>query len=273
MKILADAKYAASVGQLAVDQGTEYNYSRGTGWETVRRWEGIETDIKGLMAQCATDAESIRVTRSGDSPIWQIESRIGGVDVPDSGEESLTVTDRWELVCNNIEQSIMLNPIAIAAVGGSSGMQLVAQIYQFWIKEKYSETSESDNRDGAMNAVEEKFAAAYWDAAKTLVGKLIMGEDKYLTFAHVYRRTRVCTRLSDIQLNFSGSNMLWTTAQILSFEQPPADMGFALGDIPVTVWLKIPPTVTKTAGQRAEMVYEYWGATSADTLLYAVYTG
>lgn len=126
----------------------------------------------------------------------------------------------------------------------------------------------------AMTAAEAPFASAYSGASLALMLNLFRGI-AYNQIRHapqfnsVYRRRITAASYDQVQAAFTGVGQIWTTAEILSFEEVPSLWWFQLpGD---NLWLKASPSVNTVAGQKTEILYNYVGCKYAWSGIHQAY--
>ncbi|MEI9866428.1 MAG: hypothetical protein WDN00_18105 [Limisphaerales bacterium] len=96
-------------------------------------------------------------------------------------------------------------------------------------------------------------------------GIAMHGQINATQFNTIYQRRIVAASYNQVQAGFTGVKKVWTTNEILSFENVPATWWFQLPA--AYLWKKTPPIVQTVAGQKTEITYSYigciaaWGAT------------
>lgn len=87
-----------------------------------------------------------------------------------------------------------------------------------------------------------------------------------LEYHTVYRRTLTAATPQQVRASYNGAGMIWTTAEVQSFE---GISPFDWFQLPANQqWLKSPPTVTATARQKTQLAYSYTQCKQATALLY-----
>jgi hypothetical protein len=82
-----------------------------------------------------------------------------------------------------------------------------------------------------------------------------------------YNRRITAASFNQIQATFAGAGQIWTTAEVISFEQTPAQWWFQLPSS--LLWFKSNPRVLTVAGQKTELIFSYkscvaaWSGTNA----------
>jgi hypothetical protein len=90
-----------------------------------------------------------------------------------------------------------------------------------------------------------------------------------MQFDTVYKRRITAASYNQVQASFVGAGKIWTTAEILAFENVPASWWFQL---PSTyLWLKAPPIVNTVMQQKTEISYSYLAVVEAWGALYDAY--
>ncbi len=76
-------------------------------------------------------------------------------------------------------------------------------------------------------------------------------------FNSIYRRRITAASYNQVQAAFTGQKQIWTTSEVVSFENVPSAWWFQL---PTSLlWYKVPPQVSTVAGQKTEIIYNYIG--------------
>jgi hypothetical protein len=90
-----------------------------------------------------------------------------------------------------------------------------------------------------------------------------------IQFDSIYRRRITAASYNQVQAAFTGAEQIWTTAEVIAFENTPSLWWFHL---PSTyLWLKAPPVVNTIAQQKTEILYTYMAVSEAWGLLYTAY--
>ena len=85
----------------------------------------------------------------------------------------------------------------------------------------------------------------------------------------VYRRRIMAASFNQVQAGFVGVGQIWTTAEILAFENVPSSWWFQL---PSTLqWFKSPPRVLTVAQQKTEIEYSYQAVFKAWSGVFTAY--
>lgn len=118
----------------------------------------------------------------------------------------------------------------------------------------------------AVKTAAEALFSIYSGAQLALMLNLFRGialhQQKNATqFNTIYRRRITAASFNQVQAGFTGVKKMWTTNEVLAFENVPASWWFQL---PSTyLWLKTPPIVVTVAGQKTEISYNYIGCLTA----------
>jgi hypothetical protein len=76
-----------------------------------------------------------------------------------------------------------------------------------------------------------------------------------------YKRRITAANFNQIQASFVGAGQIWTTAEVISFEQTPAEWWFQLPSS--LLWFKSNPRVLTVAGQKTELIFSYKSCVTA----------
>ena len=85
-----------------------------------------------------------------------------------------------------------------------------------------------------------------------------------------YKRRITAANFSQIQATFTGAGQIWTTAEVIAFENTPAQWWFQLPSS--LLWLKSNPRVMTVAGQKTELVFSYDSFVTAWSGNYTAYS-
>jgi len=181
-----------------------------------------------------------------------------------------------ELDVREVQDSYANNPILRNTLSDSD-IQIVAFIVRDFQAGKYADTAGRQS----TTAAEADVTSATSDAADSIkLFRLLAyrGEEYYVRYDYVYRRTLTCATAAQVTLSHTGVSQIWTTNEVSNFEGIPPDGIFQL---PVNapwiatptpmVWLKSAPQVVAATGQKTQLVYSYTGAVAASSLMYAPY--
>jgi hypothetical protein len=84
-----------------------------------------------------------------------------------------------------------------------------------------------------------------------------------------YKRRVTAASFNQIQASFTGAGQIWTTAEVIAFENTPAQWWFQLPS--TALWQKSNPVVLTVAGQKTELVFSYSTILPAWNGLYSAY--
>ena len=126
----------------------------------------------------------------------------------------------------------------------------------------------------AITAAEAVITTTYSGAQQTLMLNLFRGiayhKVKNSTqFNTTYKRRITAASFNQVQAGFVGAGQIWTTAEVISFENVPSSWWFQL---PTNVqWLKVKPQVLTVANQKTEISYHYMACYEAWSGIYTAY--
>ena len=92
--------------------------------------------------------------------------------------------------------------------------------------------------------------------------------EAYIDYYTVFKRTLTAALPDQVQASYEGSKQIWTTAEVVQWENLAPDGWFQL---PNSLWLKSPPCVVITARQKSQVIYSYTEAKQANGLIYDAY--
>ena len=121
-------------------------------------------------------------------------------------------------------------------------------------------TATSTDITGIQTTVEALFTIYTAGAQRNFMLNLFRGiayhgQINATQFNTIYRRRITAASYNQVQAGFIGVKKIWTTNEILAFENVPSTWWFQL---PAGFfWLKTPPIVVTVAGQKTEISYNY----------------
>jgi hypothetical protein len=112
----------------------------------------------------------------------------------------------------------------------------------------------------SRTAAEAKFTAVYSSGQLALMlnlfrGVACQGWDQADQTKIVYHRRITAANFGQIQASFTGAGQIWTTAEVVAFEQTPAQWWFQLPSS--LLWFKSHPRVSTVSGQKTEVTFSY----------------
>lgn len=265
----------------ATEKPYEVSFDPRRGLSVRRRYTqaGGDSDLAGIEATAQAAGYS---TRKTVSPVLS-ELEIVSPEV-EPGGGNLVVTDKWEVVGNEITKSAYENDwsLAIEALAAGVEKNVLGNVRR--------QVDEYNKSNGVYTFTSNVGVIAgtdvdYW--AGRLFDLIIRDQTSYLTGQYVLRHTTNCS--ASYGGNISDSNVfkIYTTAQLLSevqdatlWIQPMAGrLVTKIGAIPAPDdrtgyqwgWLKKPSTEALTPDNRIEITTEYW-LEQWSTYLYAVVT-
>jgi len=224
---------------------SDYVYDRTNGtWSRVDRWFGVYNYLLNLLAPLKASNYYDRITldaQPGD-PMAELAAYRGTI------EQSETPVNVWELLGNDIERSIDLNP-NVSAHGLST-----------------SDLQDIDRKLADSEAVQ--FPPGSFK--QTFYETKLRGDVGDLVSQYVLRKTQTVSSAYTVKIGYAGVGKIWTPAQILATEVIPVETLFALDQIPlpdtpagyISGWFKKSPTLTKAAFNRSQITQEWWLTTS-----------
>ena len=249
---------------------------------------GSETDVvfKGSLTECQAQRELWRTEGAG-----MIELRnLGDGDYlvmarfpfNSNGVEQYPLASIHELDENVLQESIWNSPILLSQIG-VDGVAIVRDVLRSYENGSYSDIN---NIDPATNRA--AISKALVDLGDMLDGAGIVGFaadqclhcfkavvsrglENFQDYEQVYRRTLTAATPAIVQASYVGCGMIWTSAEVESFEGLDPVGWFQLE--PDLQWLKSRPKVTAVAGQKTQLTYSYTSCKKASGLVYQAYGG
>lgn len=217
----------------------------GNGYVRILRWEGLESEVKGLQPGLKVIATSTRVGRIGTTPLWFIEATLPGLSDVDPD-----LTESFELITNTVQQPARFSPVLQNKLSATEIGIVVKQVNKLKIDLTYTYAQAS----AAITA-----GVANAGAGRDLLDDMISGVNSFFSFEPVLRLTRSYKRSASLTVNYTNAGKIYTsTSAMLTGEGYNANvLTFTL---PSKEWLKVYPQVRIQFEGRAEVVYEYWAA-------------
>jgi hypothetical protein len=167
------------------------------------------------------------------------------------------------------KSSVMLNQL-LAAFGSTSGA-IGALSFLMRSVNYYTANATADMTPTQLEA---GFNATYAGGQLTLMlnlfrGVAYFGYDRCDQLKVEYKRRVTAASFNQIQASFTGVGQIWTTAEVISFENTPAQWWFQLPS--GALWQKSNPRVLTVAGQKTELTFSYSTILPAWNGLYSAY--
>lgn len=204
-----------------------------------------------------------QITQEGDSPLWQIRASVDG----DPTDPTNDIQNTHELRVNVETPDVRANPVLFDTFSDdANGTNAALRINFLWnlaesLKENPTQyaTSISD-----LNEAGSPIPVGMIPSAVQFLNELLLGQDTYITFSYVYVHTFNFGTFADLEADWSNTECIFTTAQVISEENVPARLNLPDGE-----WLKVPPEEVVPHGQRESLKYEYWWKPEYSRLRYA----
>jgi hypothetical protein len=112
----------------------------------------------------------------------------------------------------------------------------------------------------AQTEAEAAFSATYSSGQLALMlnlfrGVAYQGWEEADQTKIVYHRRLTAASFKQVQASFTGAGQIWTTSEVIAFEQTPATWWFQLPSS--LLWFKSYPRVLTVAGQKTELTFSY----------------
>lgn len=231
------------------------------GFRTNLVYSGSRTDCENQrIIERTRGAKALQLAPRGDG-FWELTATYP-YDTNENGGSPLDPpVDTHELDVQMSQQDVYVNPKLVAALSATSRALLQSLVDRY----KRGEWKTPSAAEAAVNS------ATGSDATILSYFKLIAFEqvDHWIFYRVVYSRIITAASPWQVQASFTGVNMLWSTGQILSWENVPSDWWFNLNGV-ATAWHKSMPRVQTNIGAAAktQISYQYIGSNEASTLLY-----
>lgn len=175
-----------------------------------------------------------------------------------SGSNAEAPVDLHELDNSMSQVDVWTNPKLRATFLSVFGSHSAANSALDFVSHLVAENAgKSDSQAAAEAKISAKFAAG---SGRDLILNAYRGVSGHqfknsIEFNSVYRRRITAASFNQIQAAFTGAGKMWTTAEIIAFENVPSAWWFRLPSD--YIWLKAMPIVASVAGQKTEIVYSY----------------
>lgn len=245
------------IGKQIDSPGPIYNYDPGRGETRHEIFDGtFEACIARAIALRNLRPDLAVTAEPSDGSLWRVTERSA-----DWGESAAAATTVWELLGNEVHKDIYEHPRSL-----SIDPRVVAQVR--------GEVAKYDGQ-GPLPT----FAGDPTGNADLLFTLLLKGTNAYLTSQYVLRRTEIVSSKYQVKVAFNQIDSIWSSAQIVTVEAPPAELLFSISNIPIPDsqsgyqwgWLKKSPTVMQASGNRFQITQEWW-LEQWSTYLYGIAT-
>lgn len=230
-----------------VKQPTEYVFDPTRGYQRIDRWESAGNNLWGIAAQMAALGIGYQFTPSAAKSVL-----IAQASGAEAGQPEAT-TDTWQIVGNEIQKDLFEHPRAAALDGPTI--------------EKIRTNLENHKSPTTITPPFTGDAALVYDLE-------FRGTTHYAVGQYVLRHTTNVSNSYAVNVSDVNVERIYTTAQLItecanpnSWAYPiPGRLQYKLQNITAPTvrsgylwgWRKLPSTETTAAGNRIEIVTEYW---------------
>lgn len=234
----------------------------------------------------ANGATSISLGPDGTG-LWRLSTTFAGLPEDEGGAASEPAVDLHELERSAEVGDFRTNAVLRNQFTGDA-LYITTKVYDFYKRDGYADSSDYIRQTAAITTAWESQtpeARARLDISRLLTraslgaqnadclalfNRLVAGGgDIVYKFNSVYRRTITAASPSQVRAAYTGSGQIWTSGEVEAFEGIPTASWFGL---PSTLWLKMPPRVTASAGGKTDIEYSYQGGfDSASSFFYTAY--
>lgn len=256
-----------------------------TGKQSIAEFEGSLADMVSKRTEMiAYGAADVQVHSVGNGYYRCIANFGGGfdgsvTDFPDAPSiHELEVSQLQTSIYRSLILKTLLTPRQIAIV------QRIIKDYQAG---QYAPTDEDDPltaefyaelavrntiaKDILANGTQtgRNAAQAKEDAVHLFDLVALEGQEDFIEYSNVYRRTLTAATPDQVRASFEGVGKIWKTNEVRDWEGIDATGFFKLDDD--AQWLKARPQVTTTFGQKTQVFYTYTECFKASGLTYEKY--
>ena len=251
-----------------VKTGKRYSWNKASGWTSEVRYQGEKDAVRGLISRFVPRVDDVSYETNGATAT--LTARINrDITGGGGGESEAEVTTTWELIGQDSQKDIREH-------------WRVLNLHPNTIKDV--EKAADKLNDGTYANAAAAFAVdihtgttstgSWTNNAKFLFFMLSKGQESWLDFEYVLRKTELVASDYQRQMATSGVGYIWTTAQVASAEGMPPMIQATISDInaptftvPSDVsgtgytykcrWLKKSPQITQVAGGKFERNQEW----------------
>jgi len=251
-----------------VKTGRRYSWNKQSGFSSEVRYEGEKDAVRKLMSRFVGSVDDVNYETSG--PTATLTARINRDNTGGGGgENEAEVTTTWELIGQDTQKDIRSH-------------WRILTLHPNTIKDE--EKAVEKVNDGTYANAAAAFAVnihtgttatgAWTNNAKFLYFMLSKGQENWLDFEYVLRKSELVASDYQRQMATYGVGYIWTTQQVASAEGMPGMIQATVSDIPAPTftvdgditgtgytykwrWLKKSPQVTQVAGGRFERNQEW----------------
>ena len=224
-----------------------------TGWSTVRVFRGLGVQIEGLMMQAV--ASRLRVQDSPEVESPYIVLRIFIPNASDGSNPDEQIIDRWELIGNDLDKSILECERARA----------IPKADLAHVKAKAQETLRINDETG-YNILEGIFQGD----SKELFIRLVRGwPESFFEDQWVLRNTKIVEPppAGTAKPAYVNLNRIFPTKALL-IQKEKIPVGKFPFDIPEGQWLKRKPHAEEQSDGKWIITQEYWHGDLIDDFIY-----
>lgn len=252
---------------------SECNENGRTGSESTFVYTGTYLALKGQQAWCRSwGAYNMALVRQENSSRWKLTSVF---PFDESGGEPALLTGTYELDVEMEQPSVFSNP-RLRSMLPDNYIAAVARIIENFQAGQYSMTTTGGATDAGWAAAVTDLKAAvpvgsnYQARALQLFSTVVaMKTEAFMEYYNVFKRTITAALPIQVQASQIGKKKIWTTAEIIAFENPPSSGFFQLDS--TSLWYKTPPLVCANARQKTQVSYNYIETKQANGILYEPY--
>ena len=262
-----------SKGSIVLKSET-FDTNTASGGGTTRVYTGSKAQCQAQkMVEQGFGATVTKLESTGDGNYqltagytWDVSQ--GGSSSPPVNSHELDI----ELEQVDVWNSDLLRSKFLTAFGSQAGANIGKGKCKNII-EKFRTFNPDTATADAEDIINTNYPAATYPAQNAVMlnafrGIALHGVTTTLQQKTVYRRRITAASYNQVQAGFAGVKKIWTTNEVLAFENVPSAWWFQLPD---SLWAKMPPTVSTVAGQKTEITYHYTAVYEAWGMLYEAY--
>jgi hypothetical protein len=254
----------SAIGQPLLESEA-FETNKQSGSSTTRVFTGSKQNmIAQRMTELAFGASLIKLESTGDGNYrltagysWDASSGAGPSDPPVNTHELENGLVAVDAFTSDVLRNQVFNAFGGTYAGMMSGLVRLRGLLTRWDRSDQNAAAQNDI-EGSLSDLSGVQLALMLNLFR---GIAIHNLGTTSQFNSVYRRRITAASYNQIQAGFEGVGKIWTTNELVAFENVPSAWWFQLPTD--RVWQKSAPTVNTVAGQKTEIIYSYVAAKAA----------
>lgn len=218
-----------------IEQPRQRTFAKGTGWATVRTWEGPRDDVFDFAKDLAATGGAENINLTDEGPTAKVQATY-----PDAQDSSIDATQgednvEWELIGNDLEKKLQTHSDLDPGSDATKITDMAAAV--------------------AAAAAGTPLDAGWGAAAQNVYNLLVQGVESYVVTHYVLRKTIKVARDSLVTASLSNVNKVEAPVGVpAGLFGTPTNQG---GTFTIE-WLKKPPSVRYLGKGKFSIQQEWW---------------